>query len=121
ENLASWRAYLRWHLIHSEAPYLSSRIAQEDFDFFSKYLQGIQQMPPRWKKCTRLVDRELGEALGQVFVAKTFSPETKAEALQMTRQIEDEMGRDIKDLTWMTEATKRQALVKLQAVVNKIG
>ena len=121
QNLASWRAYLRWHLIHSQALYLSSRIAQEDFDFFSKYLQGIQQMPPRWKKCTRLVDRQLGEALGQVFVAKTFSPATKADALQMTRQIEDEMGRDIKDLSWMSDPTKQQALLKLQAVVNKIG
>ncbi len=121
QNLAAWRAYLRWHLIHSRAPYLSSHIAKEDFDFFSKYLQGVEQMPPRWKKCTRLVDRDLGEALGQVFVTKTFSPATKADALQATRQIEDEMGRDIKDLTWMSEPTKQQALVKLHAVVNKIG
>jgi putative endopeptidase len=121
QNLAAWRAYLRWHLIHAEAPYLPSRFAQENFDFFSKYLQGVKQMPPRWKKCTRLVDRELGEALGQVFVAKTFSPKTKEDALRVTRQIEDEMGRDIKDLTWMSEPTKQQALEKLREVINKIG
>ncbi len=121
QNLAAWRAYLRWHLVDSEAPYLPSRFAQENFDFFSKYLQGVKQMPPRWKKCTRLVDRELGEALGQVFVAKTFSPKTKEDALRVTRQIEAEMGRDIKDLTWMSEPTKQQALEKLRAVVNKIG
>jgi endothelin-converting enzyme/putative endopeptidase len=120
-KLPVWRAYLRWHLIHAEAPYLSSRIAREDFDFFSKYLQGVEQMPPRWKKCTRLVDRDLGEALGQVFVARTFSPKTKQDALEITRQIENEMGRDIKDLAWMSEPTKQQALAKLQAVVNKIG
>jgi endothelin-converting enzyme/putative endopeptidase len=120
-KLSAWRAYLRWHLIHAEAPYLSSQIALENFDFFSRYLQGVRQMPPRWKKCTRLVDRDLGEALGQVFVARTFSPKTKQDVLHVTRQIEEEMGRDIKDLTWMSEPTKKQALAKLDAVVNKIG
>lgn len=120
-DIAAWRAYLRWRLVHSEAPYLSSNFEQENFEFFSKYLQGVKQLPPRWKKCTRLVDRDLGEALGQVFVAKTFSPQTKQDALKMTRQIEAEMGRDIEDLTWMSDATKHQALEKLHAVVNKIG
>ncbi len=121
QNLASWRAYLRWHLVHSEARYLSSKFFQENFDFFGHYLQGVQQIPPRWKTCTRLVDRDLGEALGQVFVAKTFSPRTKQDALKVTQEIEQEMGRDIKDLTWMSDATKQQALEKLHAVVNKIG
>jgi endothelin-converting enzyme/putative endopeptidase len=78
-------------------------------------------MPARWKTCTRLVDRQLGEALGQVFVAKTFSPKTKEDALKMTQQVEAEMGRDIKDLAWMSEPTKQQALLKLHAIVNKIG
>ncbi len=121
QNLAAWRAYLRWHLVHSEAPYLSSKFFQENFDFFARYLQGVKQIPPRWKTCTRLVDRDLGEALGQVFVAKTFSPRTKQDALKVTEEIEQEMGRDIKDLTWMSDATKQQALEKLHAVVNKIG
>ncbi len=121
EQLPAWRAYLRWHLVNSQAPYLSSTFAEAHFDFFSKYLQGVKEMPPRWKRCTRLVDRELGDALGQVFVANTFSPATKQDALQVTHQIEEEMGRDIKDLTWMSEPTKQQALEKLHAVVNKIG
>ena len=120
-NLASWRAYLRWHLVHAEAPYLSSKFVQENFDFFSHYLRGIPEMPPRWKRCTRLVDSKLGEALGQVFVVKTFAPQTKDDALRMTREIEAEMGRDIKDLTWMSDATKQRALEKLHAIVNKIG
>jgi putative endopeptidase len=120
-KLAAWRAYLRWRLINAEAPYLSSQIAKADFAFFDKYLRGVKEIPPRWKRCTRLVDSDLGEALGQVFVARTFSPKTKQEALQVTRQIEDEMGRDIKDLTWMSETTKQQALEKLNAIVNKIG
>lgn len=121
EKLPAWRAYLRWHLVNSQAPYLSAAFAKEHFDFFSKYLRGVEAMPPRWKKCTRLVDNELGDALGQVFVAKTFSPATKQDALKVTRQIEDEMGRDIEDLTWMSEPTKQRALQKLHAVVNKIG
>ncbi len=120
-NLAAWRAYLRWHLVHAEAAYLSSNFVQENFDFFSRYLQGVKQMPARWKRCTRLVDRQLGEALGQVFVAKTFAPQTKQDALKVTQEIEQEMGRDIKDLTWMSDATKQRALEKLHTVVNKIG
>lgn len=121
QKLAAWRAYLRWHLVHAEARYLPPKFEQAYFDFYSHYLQGVQQRPPRWKTCTRLVDRDLGEALGQVFVAKTFSPQTKQDALRMTEQIEAEMGRDIKDLTWMSDATKQRALEKLQAIVNKIG
>jgi endothelin-converting enzyme/putative endopeptidase len=121
QSLATWRAYLRWHLIHSKAAYLSSPFVSENFDFYSKYLQGIQELPPRWKRCTRLVDRQLGDALGQVFVARVFSPQTKEDALKVTQEIEAEMGRDIKDLTWMTDPTKQQAIEKLHDVVNKIG
>ncbi len=120
-DLAAWRAYFRWHLIHSEAKFLSSPFVQEEFAFYSAYLAGSKEMPPRWKKCTRLVDAQLGDALGQVFVARTFSPQTKTDALKVTQQIEDEMGRDIKDLNWMSGATKEQALAKLHALVNKIG
>jgi putative endopeptidase len=120
-NLAAWRAYLRWHAVHAAAPYLSSNFVQEHFNFYGRYLTGVTQLPPRWKKCTRLVDRNLGEALGQVFVAKTFSPQTKQDALEMTEQIETEMRQDIKGLAWMSDATKQRALEKLHAVVNKIG
>ena len=120
-DLAAWRAYLRWHLIHGEAKFLSAPFVQEEFAFYSAYLAGSKEMPPRWKKCTRLVDAQLGDALGQVFVARTFSPQTKADALKVTQQIEDEMGRDIKDLNWMSGPTKEQALAKLHALLNKIG
>ena len=120
-NLADWRAYLRWHLVASNAPYLSSPFVRENFEFYSKYLQGAKEMPARWKKCTRIVDSNLGDALGQVFVARTFSPKTKEDALKVTREIEDEMERDIKDLDWMGPQTKAQAMEKLHAIVNKIG
>ena len=120
-NMASWRAYYRWHIVHAYARFLPARFQQENFNFYSKTLQGVPAMPPRWKQCERMVDRYLGEALGEVFVARTFAPSTKAEALKMTQQIEAEMGRDIKDLTWMSDATKQQALKKLAGVINKIG
>ncbi len=121
ESLANWKTYLRWHLAHAWAPYLSSNFQQANFDFFGKTLRGVSEMPPRWKRCVRWVDRDLGEALGQVFVAKTFSADTKARALDMTKRIEAEMEADIRQLTWMGDATKQQALEKLHTVVNKIG
>lgn len=121
EKLPVWRAYLRWHLVHSRASFLSSQFNNANFEFFRAYLQGVKEQPPRWKKCTRLVDTELGEALGQVFVTKTFTPDTKAEALKMTQQIEAEMKVDIDSLSWMSAATKQKALEKLSAIVNKIG
>jgi endothelin-converting enzyme/putative endopeptidase len=115
------KAYLRWHLVHEAAPTLSSAFVEENFAFFSHTLRGVPELAPRWKRCVRLVDNQLGEALGQEFVRRAFGPELKAKALHMTRQIEDAMGADIKALDWMSDATKQKALEKLHAVVNKIG
>jgi endothelin-converting enzyme/putative endopeptidase len=120
-SLADWQAYLRWHLAHGNARYLSSAFVNEDFNFYSKYLAGVQELAPRWKRCVRQVDRDLGEALGQVYVEKVFSPEAKQETLEMTRQIEIEMGNEIRALDWMSAQTKQRALEKLHGVVNKIG
>ncbi len=120
-NVAAWRAYLRWHLVHSQAEFLTRPFVEENFAFFGQYLAGAKEMPARWKKCTRLIDRQLGDALGQVFVARTFSPRTKADAQIVIQQIEAEMEHDIKDLGWMSEATKAQALEKLHLLVNKVG
>jgi putative endopeptidase len=120
-SLDDWKTYLRWHLVHAEAPYLSSAFVRANFDFYSRYLRGIQQMPPRWKRCVRMVDRDLGEALGQEFVRKTFGPEVKARTLAMTKQIEKAMEDEIGHLDWMGPETRRQALAKLHGMVNKIG
>ena len=120
-NLADWRAYLRWHLVHQQAALLSAPFVHENFAFYSQYLAGAKELPARWKKCTRLVDNQLGDALGQVFVAKTFAPQTKVDAKQMIEQIEAEMGNDLKNLSWMSDATRQQALEKLRALVNKVG
>jgi putative endopeptidase len=120
-SLDDIKNYLRWHTVHSAAPFLSSVFVNEDFDFFSKTLRGVPQLRPRWKRCVGLVDRQLGEALGQEFVSRTFTPEMKQKTLTMTNQIEQAMAADIEQLTWMGPETKQNALTKLHTVVNKIG
>jgi putative endopeptidase len=120
-GLADWKAYLRWHLASDKAPFLSSAFVRANFDFYRKYLRGVAEMQPRWKRCVQYVDNDLGEALGQVFVQKTFDPATKARALADTKEIEKAMQNEIEQLTWMGPETKKQALAKLHAVVNKIG
>ena len=119
--LADWKRYLRWHLVNSQAPYLSRPFVDEDFAFNHRVLQGTEALAPRWKRCVRWVDRDLGEALGQVFVQKNFSPELKRKTLQMVQQIEREMEADIRTLDWMSPATKQRALEKSAAMANKIG
>jgi endothelin-converting enzyme/putative endopeptidase len=120
-RIADWKVYLRWHLVHAKARYLSAPFEQADFDFYSRHLQGIKEQKPRWKRCVEYVDRDLGEALGQEFVRQTFAPEVKARALAMTREIQKAMDQDLHEITWMGEETKKQAFAKLHGMVDKIG
>jgi endothelin-converting enzyme/putative endopeptidase len=120
-KLDDWKTYLRWHLVHSKASFLPAAFDNANFDFYSKYLRGVEQMPPRWKRCVRRVDGDIGEALGQEFVAKTFAPATKQSALNMTKGIEASMESEIQQLPWMGAETKQRALEKLHGIVNKIG
>ena len=121
EPIPALKAYLRFHILTAAAPSLAKPAMQANFDFYSKTLRGVQAMPPRWKTCTRGVDRNLGEALGQEFVKRTFSADTKAKTLVMTEQIETAMQHEIENLDWMSDATKKEALRKLHAIRNKIG
>jgi putative endopeptidase len=121
ESLDALRGYLRFHLLTSAAPYLAHPLQQADFDFYSTTLRGVPAMPPRWKTCTRGVDGDLGEALGQEFVKRTFSADTKAKTQQMTEQVEVAMQHEIENLDWMSPATKQEALRKLKVIRNKIG
>jgi len=121
EDISALRGYLRFHLLSAAAPYLAHPFEQASFDFYSKTLRGVPAMPPRWKTCTRAVDRNLGEALGQEFVRRTFSAETKAKTQLMTEQIETAMQHEIENLDWMSPDTKAEALRKLHAIRNKIG
>ena len=115
------KTYMRWHVASAASPLLSSAFVNENFDFFNKTLRGVQQLRPRWKRCETLVDKQLGEALGQEFVRRTFGPALKATTVRMTTQIEDAMAKDIEQLDWMSPATKEQAMAKLKSIVNKIG
>jgi putative endopeptidase len=121
EPLDTWKTYLRFHLADARAPYLSRPLQAAHFAFHSAFLRGVKEERARWKKCVAWVDRDLGEALGQVFVAKAFPREVKGEVTLMTERIQRAMERRIRELPWMTDATKRAALEKLAAMRNKIG
>jgi putative endopeptidase len=121
ESVEALRGYLRFHFLVAAAPFLSHPFEQANFDFYSTTLRGIPAMPPRWKTCTRMVDHNLGEALGQEFVKRTFSADTKARTQGMTEQIEAAMQHEIENLDWMSPETKQEALRKLHIIRNKIG
>lgn len=120
-SLAELQTYLRWQLASSLAPALDAGFVQANFDFYGQTLTGQPQIKPRWKRCVQLVDAQLGEALGQEFVARNFTPELKAATVQMTDEIEAAMARSIEGLAWMSAATKARAQAKLKAIVNKVG
>jgi endothelin-converting enzyme/putative endopeptidase len=121
EPIANWKTYLRFHVVDSGSPYLSSVFVQENFEFYRQYLRGAKEQQPRWKRCVSFTDRNLGEALGQVYVSKVFSPELKQETLDMVKRIEDAMELRIRQLDWMSPETKEQALTKLRGIRNKVG
>jgi len=121
EPLANWKVYFRWHVVAGTAPYLSKAFVDEDFAFNRKYLRGIAEQKPRWKRCVGDVDRLLGEALGQEFVARTFAPKTKQDTVRMTELIEKAMAGEINGLDWMSPETKKAALIKLNGIRNKVG
>jgi len=121
ESLDDLRGYLRWHLLRAWSPYLARPFRDAAFDFYSATLRGVPEPPPRWKECVGWVDRDLGEALGKVFVEATFRPETKRDIERMVGFIEQAMKARIRALDWMSAATRERALDKLATLRNKIG
>lgn len=121
EPIANWKTYLRFHVVNSASPYLSSKFVDENFEFYRKYLRGATEQQPRWKRCVSYTDHNLDEALGQAYVAEVFSPELKASTLDMVNRIEAAMEIRIRQLAWMSPETKEQALTKLHGIRNKIG
>jgi predicted metalloendopeptidase len=115
------KTYFRWHLVHSTAALLSQPFVDENFNFYGKVMTGAKELRPRWKRCVAFTDGALGEALGQVYVEKHFPPEAKERTLKMVHALEGALRSDIQDLDWMSPETKKQALVKLAAIQNKIG
>jgi endothelin-converting enzyme/putative endopeptidase len=120
EDLVTWKLYLSWQLLFRAAPVLGNSWRDAYFTY-SSALTGQHQQPPDWRRCALAVDNYLGEALGQVYVSQVFPPESKVRVEKMIKQIEAAMGRDLDAVTWMQPATKREAHLKLAAVLNKIG
>jgi len=121
EPLGNWKTYLRFHVADSSSPYLSAKFVDENFEFYRKYLRGAKEQQPRWKRCVQSTDHNLGEALGQAYVRKVFSPQLKQSTLDMVQRIEAAMEQRIRQLDWMSPETKQQALTKLHGIRNKIG
>jgi putative endopeptidase len=115
------KAYLRWQVAHASAAVLAKPFVDENFRFFGTALTGAKELRPRWKRCVQYTDSDLGEALGQAFVKEAFGPQAKADTLKMVHELESALENDINGLAWMTPATKKEALVKLHAIADKIG
>jgi predicted metalloendopeptidase len=120
-SLDDWKTYLRWHLINATAPELSSDFVNENFNFFGSTLTGAKQLKPRWKRVVTSTDGALGEALGKLYVADYFPPESKARMTELVKNIQEAMSDSIKSRDWMDDATKQEALKKLAAFTVKIG
>ena len=120
-SVDDWKVYLRWHLIHGSAPYLGKAFVDENWTFYSHTLLGAKQQLPRWRRCVRAADRDLGMALGQAYVAAAFPPENKQRTVAMVHDIEHALDQDITSIDWMQPVTKEQAKIKLRAIEDKIG
>jgi len=120
-SLDDWRTYLRWQTVHASAALLPAKFDDENFDFFSKTLSGTKEQPPRWKRCVRFTNGDLGEAVGVEYVAQTFGAEGKERTLKMVQALEKALAADIQTLPWMGAETKKQAITKLDAISNRIG
>ncbi len=120
-DINALKSYLRWHTVHRFAPGLSEPFVQENFNFFAATLAGQKEEAPRWKRCTTLTDRALGEAVGQDWVARNFPPAAKDNMEKLVAALEKAMDEDIKQLDWMSDTTKVEAKKKLDAFRQKIG
>ncbi|WP_114239103.1 M13 family metallopeptidase [Dyella sp. C9] len=119
--VSDWQAYLRFHAISAASAYLSTPFQQEDFAFNAQTLNGQKEMKSRWKRTLDAVEDGMGMALGQLYVAQTFSPESKARAQELVNNLRAAYKVRIENLPWMSEATKQKALEKWASFTPKIG
>ncbi len=120
-SIGEWKTYLRWMTINGAAPLLSKKFADENFEFYGKHLQGRKQQQPRERICVRAVDGNVGEALGQAYVARAFKPKAKKRMNELIDNLFVAMRKRIDNLEWMSDETKVQALTKLSTFKRKIG
>ncbi len=115
-----WKSYLRWTVIRSASPYLSSAFVNADFEL-TKVQTGQKEQTPRWQRMSSLIDRTLGDFIGQLYVEKYFKAEAKARMLELVNNLQSTFADRIQQLDWMSKQTKTKALEKLNAFVKKIG
>ncbi|GAC1430943.1 MAG: M13 family metallopeptidase [Terriglobales bacterium] len=120
ESLESLKTYVSWHLLKDASPWLSQPFVDANFQM-QKALTGQEEIKPRWKRCVNSTDNALGEALGQSYVDLTFGADGKQRTLKMVDALEKSLDEDIYSLDWMSDDTKKQAKLKLEAIRNKIG
>jgi len=119
--LSDWKAYLRWHVVHDNAPFLSKAFVAENFAFYGKELEGTPQIRDRWKRVLSVIDGQVGEALGQLYVAEAFPPESKVRMLKLVNNLKATLRGRIQNLEWMDDPTRVAALRKIDAMGVKIG
>lgn len=119
-SIADWKTYLRWHLLSEASPYLSKRFAEQNFHMVS-VLTGIETLPPRWKQVISTENGILGFAVGELYVKKYFSPQTKKEVMDMIANIRNVLRKDLSTLSWMTPATRQAAVIKLNRMEERVG
>jgi endothelin-converting enzyme/putative endopeptidase len=120
-DMATLKAYMKYHLLTTFAGRLPTKFDDENFDFYARTLRGQQEQAARWKRCSNGVNGALGEALGEVYVSQYFAGDSKAKMLEMVHDIEHAMDTDLTQIAWMSDATKVKAREKLHAIANKIG
>lgn len=120
-DLGVWRDWLRWHLVHARAPYLSAAFVDENFDFYGRALSGVPTIRQRWKRGVALVEAALGEGVGQLYVDKHFPPAAKEAMTELVADLVQAFRRSLSTVPWLGEQTRQQALAKLEAFTAKIG
>ena len=119
--LDTWKAYLAFHTLDSAAPYLAKAFDDAQFDFNGRTMSGQETQRDRWKRALELIDGNMGEALGEAYVAKRFPPESKAMMVEMVANLKTALGQMIDEAAWLDPATKAEAAKKLSMMAVKIG
>ncbi len=120
-ELEDQKGYVQWNLINNEGGCMSDEFGAQDFEFYGKVMSGKQEMKPRWKRAVSTVDGSLGEAVGQMYVEKYFPAAAKERMVGLVKDLQPSLGERIKNLAWMSDATKEKALEKLATFHVKIG
>ncbi|WP_018625386.1 M13 family metallopeptidase [Kangiella aquimarina] len=120
-SIDDWKTYYQWHLISDSARFLNKAIAEESFRFNQGVLSGVEEQEPRWKRAVNVINGTLGEVVGKIYVEKHFKPEAKERMKELVENLRTAYAQGIKELDWMGEETKKQALDKLAKFTPKIG